>query len=311
MWSVSGSALEPSSLTICPLTATWPEVMSSSALRRDATPAAAIIFCRRSEGIRKMIEHWGQSRAGGSSSHTYEALDLGEDRCRLLGQVRQNQVVVKSRRCGFCFRIFVFDFCRMRLQCGAFFVTFGKAGGVGNSAGRGATSFGSRGIQPQGFARQFLKLFHTRKFVDVTQSEAQQELPRGFIKNRTADDSLASGGSHELAIEQGSDNAAGVHAKNLADLRYGDGLLVADYRQGLERLQRETHRRLQTLGEGADHIVVLRLGSHTVPAGNLADLHSALRGSVLHHQFLDSGANCGLNLRIRGLSSLHQRHGST
>src|SRR5581483_8142458 len=100
-----------------------------------------------------------------------------------------------------------------------FFGNFGNAGRVGNSSARGATAFGSRGIQTQGFARQFLKLFHTRKFVDVTQSEAQQELPRGLIKNRTADDGLASGGSYQLAIEQGGDKAAGIHGTNLADLR--------------------------------------------------------------------------------------------
>src|SRR5581483_10955798 len=141
--------------------------------------------------------------------------------------------------------------------------------------------------------------------------EAQQELPRGLIKNRTADDGLASGGSYQLAIEQGGDNAAGIHATNLADLRYCDWLFVGDYRQGLERLQREPHRWLQTLGEGADHVVVLRLGCHAVSTGNLADFHSALGGGVLHHQFLDSCANCGLNMSISGLSSIHQRHGST
>jgi hypothetical protein len=34
----------PNAVTVCPLTATRPEVISSSALRREATPAAAIIF---------------------------------------------------------------------------------------------------------------------------------------------------------------------------------------------------------------------------------------------------------------------------
>jgi len=45
--SVSGSALVPSSVTIWPLRETRPEVMISSALRREAMPAEARIFWRR------------------------------------------------------------------------------------------------------------------------------------------------------------------------------------------------------------------------------------------------------------------------
>ena len=48
MWSRSGSALAPSSVTTTPFTATLPAVMSCSALRREVTPAAAMIFCKRS-----------------------------------------------------------------------------------------------------------------------------------------------------------------------------------------------------------------------------------------------------------------------
>src|SRR5260221_10616845 len=51
MWSVSASALVPSSVTVCPLTETTPEVINSSALRREAMPAAAMIFCNRSCAI--------------------------------------------------------------------------------------------------------------------------------------------------------------------------------------------------------------------------------------------------------------------
>src|SRR5688572_2797870 len=47
MWSFSGSALVPSSLTTAPLTVTLPATISSSACLREATPAAAISFCRR------------------------------------------------------------------------------------------------------------------------------------------------------------------------------------------------------------------------------------------------------------------------
>src|SRR5260370_38236509 len=51
MWSVSASALLPNAVTTVPLTFTWPARIRSSCLRREAIPAAAIIFCRRSAGM--------------------------------------------------------------------------------------------------------------------------------------------------------------------------------------------------------------------------------------------------------------------
>src|SRR4051812_5242499 len=48
MWSVAGSALAPSCVMVWPFTVTRPEVINSSALRREAMPAAAMIFCKRS-----------------------------------------------------------------------------------------------------------------------------------------------------------------------------------------------------------------------------------------------------------------------
>src|SRR5574341_464527 len=48
MWSSAGSALVPNSLTTRPLTVTSPSRMSCSAARREAIPARAISFCRRS-----------------------------------------------------------------------------------------------------------------------------------------------------------------------------------------------------------------------------------------------------------------------
>src|SRR5262245_9041928 len=48
MTSSSGSAFEPSSVMTCPFTVTRPALIKSSAWRRDATPACARIFWRRS-----------------------------------------------------------------------------------------------------------------------------------------------------------------------------------------------------------------------------------------------------------------------
>src|ERR1700761_4533705 len=74
--SVVRSALEPSSVTVLPLTDTRPATISSSALRRLEIPACARIFWRRSSGIGLL-----GGRLGGG---VFRALPLG-GRGRLLG----------------------------------------------------------------------------------------------------------------------------------------------------------------------------------------------------------------------------------
>src|SRR5687767_7844080 len=69
MWSRAGSAFVPCSRTTSPLTVTSPASISSSAWRRDASPAAAINFCRRSSKYSPLPdsgEDDGRARLGGS-----------------------------------------------------------------------------------------------------------------------------------------------------------------------------------------------------------------------------------------------------
>src|SRR5947208_2652033 len=47
-WSWSGSTRRPGSVTTSPLTLTLPAAIKLSASRREATPAAASTFCKRS-----------------------------------------------------------------------------------------------------------------------------------------------------------------------------------------------------------------------------------------------------------------------
>src|SRR5579863_6899729 len=56
--SVARSALVPSSVTTLPFTRTWPLRMSCSAWRREAIPARAISFCKRSRGMKLEIRKW-------------------------------------------------------------------------------------------------------------------------------------------------------------------------------------------------------------------------------------------------------------
>src|SRR5690606_29828369 len=46
-----GSTRRPGSVIVSPLTVTRPWAMSTSEARRDATPAAAMTFCRRSPSV--------------------------------------------------------------------------------------------------------------------------------------------------------------------------------------------------------------------------------------------------------------------
>src|SRR5271154_7294696 len=54
MWSLDSSALLPSSVMVWPFTVTSPDLISSSAWRREAMPARAIIFCSRSSMGRRL-----------------------------------------------------------------------------------------------------------------------------------------------------------------------------------------------------------------------------------------------------------------
>src|ERR1700722_6836131 len=67
--SVARSALVPSSVTTLPFTRTWPLRMSCSAWRREAMPARAICFWRRSLGmdIENRIEN---SKLGPAGDYT-------------------------------------------------------------------------------------------------------------------------------------------------------------------------------------------------------------------------------------------------
>src|SRR5947209_5953653 len=54
MWSRAGSAFVPSSRTVSPFTVPSPASINSSACRREASPAAAINFCRRSSMVQRL-----------------------------------------------------------------------------------------------------------------------------------------------------------------------------------------------------------------------------------------------------------------
>src|ERR1700751_1541743 len=103
-----------------------------------------------------------------------------------------------------------------------------------NTFGFGLSSrrIGTRGLQRsrsfllqqiplERLRNQLLELLHAGKLVHIFQSEAEKKFLRGLVENGAADNVFAAGGRDQLAIEQGGDDAARIHAANLADLRYG------------------------------------------------------------------------------------------
>src|SRR5271156_1745046 len=77
MWSFASSALLPSSVMVWPFTVTRPDLISSSAWRREAMPARAIIFCSRSSMGRRLAPWywysltekrvWSEGEGGGGA----------------------------------------------------------------------------------------------------------------------------------------------------------------------------------------------------------------------------------------------------
>ena len=57
------------------------------------------------------------------------------------------------------------------------------------------------------------------KFVQVAQTELDQELFGGLVENRFADDVLSAGRGNELSVEQCLEHAGALYATDLHDLR--------------------------------------------------------------------------------------------
>ncbi len=157
-------------------------------------------------------------------------------------------------------------------------------------------------------AGHLLKLFDAGKLVDVFQTEAEEEVLGCLVEDGAADDLLAACRGDELAGHQGAENAAGVDAADLGDLRRGNGLLVGDDGEGFERLQGELQGRLERFDEAADGVVVLGLGGEAVTAGDLANLEAAVAGGVVGDELVEDGAEvlaqaASLLLVLFGLAS--------
>src|SRR5271166_4599212 len=207
MWSVSGSALLPNSVTTVPFTFTWPALINSSALRREAIPAAAMIFCRRSAGM---------------------FIKLPVVSCR--SPVTASLAAGNRPLATVLWLLFMRGGFRDLFRMGSAVVL--------------RRFFRRNQLALKRLRHQFLELLHAGQLADVLQAEAHQEFPGGLVENRPPDHLLAAGGRNQFAIEQRSDHSTGIHAANLVDLRHRRGLFISDHSQRFQGRQRQSDGRL-------------------------------------------------------------------
>src|SRR5579883_2486582 len=198
MWSRSRSAFEPSSLTTAPLTVTRPSRMICSACRREAMPACDRIFCRRSSAIARLV----------------------------VLQVRG----LRGRRLRGCPLVCGLRFSRRFCGCGPIHrFRFGYSLRLSRRLGPG------RRFVRERHPADLLELLERRQLAQILQPELDQELFRGLVQHRLADDVLPPRHRDQLAVEQRLQHARALNAADFLDFRPGHRLLIGDHRQRLER----------------------------------------------------------------------------
>ena len=108
----------------------------------------------------------------------------------------------------------------------------------------------------------------------ILQSESIQELARGRVQERPADDLLSTADLHQTALQQRADDAGGIDAADLGDLHRGHRLLVGNHRQRFERLHRQLLRR-PLVEQAADPLVQLRPRDNLIATGHFDQLQAA------------------------------------
>src|ERR1700687_250058 len=308
------SAFVPSSVTTWPLTRTWPLTISCSAWRREAMPARAIIFCRRScifvgqvflpvrfeyeNGVcrvpampladsQKWLSHKSLSFSGGSG--LVRLLVAGAP-IPLWNRIRVG--------CGILRDDPLFWGVAVGESC--------SAGGRVQHAFVAGLAWRDAFVAAQGFASEGLQLLEAGQLVEIAQAEAHQKFFRCFVQNLPADDFFAARGGDQALVEQRFQHAGRVHAADFADFRRRDRLLVGDDRERFERGHGKAQRRTQALDEAAHYVVMLRLGIHLVAAGDAAHFDAAFIGRVAGHQFVERGLHYELFLVERGGELLYR-----
>ena len=129
-----------------------------------------------------------------------------------------------------------------------------------------------------------VELFGPRKIGQVVEPEPNEEFARRPVEKRRAHDGFLPGGRDQLFVEEGLQNAGGVHAPQVRNFGSRDRLAVRDDRERLERRERQAAP-LADLEESPEEAVVLRPG-HVAPSPRdlLEGNSPALRTGLLREQ---------------------------
>src|SRR5712691_5241983 len=203
------SALLPISRTVTPLTVIRPSAMTCSAPRREATPARARIFWRRSSVIDppdlSSTPHPIPPPVGGGERSTASGSAL---HCTTLS-------LLTSRSSG---RIVL---CERYLR---------RRGGLDRALEAGHVHL---------LAQHLGELLDLGQLGQVLEPEVEEELLGGAVKDGPAHHLLAAQDADEPLLQQGLDHAPGLDPPEVDDLGQGDRLLVGHHRQRLQGLDRK------------------------------------------------------------------------
>src|SRR5215207_11664904 len=135
-------------------------------------------------------------------------------------------------------------------------------------------------------AGEVFEVLDVRQLAQVLEAELEEEVFRRAVHHRAADRLLAPLGDDEALVQQRLDGRGGLDAAYLEDLGDGDGLLVGDDGERLQRGERELGARLR-LEVGADVLVVFGARGELPAARHLAQHQPAVALVELARQRLD------------------------
>jgi len=136
-----------------------------------------------------------------------------------------------------------------------------------------------------------------------------KEIARRFVKNRPAEDFLATCGCDEFLVEKGFDHTRRVHATDFLNLGNGDGLFVCNDRKRFQRGQRQARGWDLAFDKFPENLVMLRLRRKLQSVRDLTDLDTVFGRTLFLDQLLDRLLNFRPFDIGQGFADRTHRHG--
>src|SRR6185436_9828887 len=269
MVSVPMRARLPSWVTTRPLTVTLPSRIHTSTWRREANPAAAMIFCNLSPS------------AGWTGSFF---LVMGPSiSLRRCVQGFDNSVLIPATR--------IPGICRQWLRA-----DFGTAG---EHSFLHLVACSCRGILGRLSRRDSRKILQAGEICQTVQPEVDEEFFRRAVKNGLSHHLFPSQGPNEPTLQEGLQHTHRVGPSEGLDLGSRHRLPVGDDGQSLKGGPGEPDPIALAI-QRPDPGVVLRPGLHAVAARHLDDADAARQCGILEYQLIQRAAHRGLFLLRKG-----------